>query len=490
MVICCPPDDIFDKILSAKNTKRRTDMKIKNQQLKRAKNKLIRKLRKQYNYKNASRTFDNKFISPYGGYIDIMNFANLVGLKKSIENHFILTDNQHRKYNDASLLQRLLDTVMLDIDRIDNADLFYNDPLLRYLEDLPSDPSPATLRRELKACNEDSLSSIESINTEFLRNCSSMQQKQTATLLIDQTPIPLYGNQEEAKKGFDHHTGDVCYQAVISSIKETNEVIKADLEPGNFKHSDEYFKEFFKRTMTMIPPHLTIDKVRMDSGFFSFPALDLLEEDGRMYFVKGRMYHTTPIYHMPHILPETDWIKVPDRDNLWISKKQEYFSSTYKKSYQVMFLRELIEDPDPKQGKLFNDKVYKYTCLYSNSTMDELSIWNFYNDGAMIESIIKELKNEFSLDKIPTSKFIANEAFLKIKILSYNILNAFKRMVLGGKWATKSAKTIRNWIIRIPVIVVSIGKGIRLSMAENIKLKQFVTDVSNEVFNIAASFVT
>lgn len=146
-------------------------------QLKKANNKVIRKLQKQYNYKNSFRQFDNKFISPYGGYIDIMNFANLLGLNKSINDHFRLTETSHRKYTDTNLLQRLLDTVILDIDRIDNADLLYNDPLLRYLEDLNTDPSPATLRRELKACNNNTLSSIENINTEFLRNCSSLQTK-------------------------------------------------------------------------------------------------------------------------------------------------------------------------------------------------------------------------------------------------------------------------------------------------------------------------
>lgn len=362
-------------------------------QLKRANNKIIRKLQKQYNYKNAFRQFDNKFISPYGGYIDIMNFANLLGLNKSINDHFRLTETSHRKYTDSNLLQRLLDTVILDIDRIDNADLLYNDPLLRYLEDLNTDPSPATLRRELKACNNNTLSSIENINTEFLRNCSSLQTKQKVTLLIDQTPVPLFGHQEEAKKGYDHHRGKVCYQVMMSSIKETSDIIKVNLEPGTHKHADEYFKEYLKQTMAMIPPHMAVTKIRMDSGFFSYPALDLLKKYGIKYFIRGRMNKGTPLVNVPAGIPEKDWKKVSKKDNIWVSKKMKYYSPKYKKSYPVIFVRELLEEKDTNQTKLFNDKAYLYHPIFSDSSWSPIRIWNFYNDGALVESFVKELKN-------------------------------------------------------------------------------------------------
>ncbi len=459
-------------------------------QLKRTRNKIIRKLQKQYNYKNALRQFNNKFISPYGGYIDIMNFANLLNLDKSIKTHFKVTDSSHRRYTDTNLFQRLLDTIILDIDRIDNADLFYNDPLLRYIENIDTDPSPATLRRELKACNNNTLSSIENINTEFLRNCSPLQTKQKVTLLIDQTPVPLFGHQEEAKKGYDHHRGKVCYQVMVSSIKETSDIIKVNLEPGTHKHADEYFKEYLKQTMSMIPPHMTVDKARMDSGFFSYPALDLFEENGIIYFVKGRMNKGTPLVNIPAGLSEKNWKKVSKKDNIWISKKMQYYSPKYKKSYPVIFVRELLEEKDTNQTKLFRDKAYSYYPIFSNSSWSPIRIYNFYNDGALVESFIKELKNEFFVDRIPVHEYIANNAFTKIKALAYNIINAFKRFVLKGTWATKSAKTIKNWIIRIPVIVISYRKGIKLSMAKNTKLQQFVMDISNRVYTVATSLVT
>lgn len=463
---------------------------ITKKQLKRARNKTIRKLQKQYNYKNALRQFDNKYISPYGGYIDIMNFANILGLNKSINDHFILAETYHRKYTDTDLLQRLLDTVILDIDRIDNADLLYNDPLLRYLANLKTDPSPATLRRELKACNNNTLSSIENINSEFLRNYSPLQPKQKVTLLIDQTPVPLFGHQEEAKKGYDHHRGETCYQIMMSSIKETSDIIKVNLEPGTHKHADKYFKEYFKQTMDMIPPYMSVGKIRMDSGFFSYPVLDLLEEHKIKYFIRGRMHPKAPLFNLPAGISEKDWEKVSKKDNIWVSKKIQYYSPEYKKSYPLIFVRELVKEKDTRQTKLFNDKEYLYHPIFSNSSWSERRIWSFYNDGALVESFIKELKNEFFADRISAHEYIANNAFTKIKALAYNIINAFKRFVLKGNWATKSAKTIKNWIIRIPVIVISHRKGIKLSMAKNTKLQKFVMDISNRVYALADSFVT
>lgn len=463
-------------------------------QLKRTRNKVIRKLQKQCNYKNATRQFDNKDISPYGGYIDVMNFANLLGLSKSIQTHFRLENTPHRKYTDANLLQRLLDTIILDIDRIDNADLLYNDPLLRYLSDMDIDPSPATLRRELKRCDNSTLSSIEKINAEFLRNQLSLQAnpqiQQRVTLLIDQTPVPLFGHQEEAQKGYDHHKGKVCYQIVMASIKETSDIVKANLEPGTHKHADKYFEEYFKQTMAMIPPHMVVDKLRMDSGYFSFPVLDLVEKHGITYFIKGRN-KGTPLVNMPYGIPEEDWKKVPQKDNIWISKKMQYYSPSYKKWYPVIFVRELVvKEEDARQMKLFDDKAYSYYPIFSNSSWCPLNIWKFYNDGALIESFIKELKNEFFADKIPAKEYIANSAFTKIKVLAYNIINAFKRFVLKGKWKTKSAKAIKNWIIRISVIVIHYRKGIKFSMAKNTKLQEMVMGISNRVYSLAVGFAT
>ncbi len=38
-------------------------------------------------------------------------------------------------------------------------------------------------------------------------------------------------------------------------------------------------------------------------------------------------------------------------------------------------------------------------------------------------------------------------------MIAYNLINAFKRLVLGGIWVMKSAKAIRNWFINVPCIV-------------------------------------
>lgn len=459
-------------------------------QMKRAKSNLIRTLKKKYNYKNAFRQFNNKFISPYGGYIDLVNFTNFLGLNKSIKEHFRLLNLSHRKYTDSNLFQRLLDTIILDIDRLDNADLLNNDPLLGYLEGLGSDPSPETLRRELRSCNKNNISAIETINHEFLSNSSHLQDHKEVTLLIDLTPIELYGHQQKAKSGFNHHKSNVCYQCIVASIKETQDIINMELYPGNYKPGSKEFKKIFLKTMAALPPHLKVTKIRLDSGFFSFPNIDLVVKYGLIYYIKGKINNNTPLIYLPYNIQEKDWIKVKGRNNYWISKKQVYYSPGYKKEYPVIFIREKLEDPDPKQGKLFKDVLYKYHPIFSNSPMGELNIWNFYNDGAIIELIIKELKNEFFLKNIPTARFDANNAFVKIKMLAYNILNAFKRLILKGKWITKSAKTIKNWIIRVPVIVTAFGKGIKLNMSQNIKLEHFITNMSDEIYKLACRLVT
>jgi hypothetical protein len=238
----------------------------------------------------------------------------------------------------------------------------------------------------------------------------------------------------------------------------------------------------------MIPTHLKVVRVRLDSGFWSFPALNLLEKNKLEYFVKGVLRNNTPLIGWPHKIPEKDWTRIP-KTNVWVSRKINYYSSYYKKTYPVIFIRERIKNPTGKQKELALGPFYSYRPLFSNSEKTPGNIYKTYNKGALVEDVIKELKQEFFLGKIASHKFKANYASLKIKAIAYNLINAFKRLVLKGLWATRSLKAIRSWIIKTPCIVSSHGKGMKLSYSNNLKLRTFLNFVSDRVWQTAVQAV-
>lgn len=54
-------------------------------------------------------------------------------------------------------------------------------------------------------------------------------------------------------------------------------------------------------------------------------------------------------------------------------------------------------------------------------------MWRFYNQRCCMENYIKEAKNGFTIDRIATGDFKANELDLLIKLLAYNLFERFKR---------------------------------------------------------------
>lgn len=63
-------------------------------------------------------------------------------------------------------------------------------------------------------------------------------------------------------------------------------------------------------------------------------------------------------------------------------------------------------------------------------------MWRFYNQHCCMENHIKEAKNGFSIDRIATGDFNANEMDLLIELRAYNLFERFKRdmgtLELGG----------------------------------------------------------
>lgn len=82
--------------------------------------------------------------------------------------------------------------------------------------------------------------------------------------------------------------------------------------------------------------------------------------------------------------------------------------------------------------------------------LNPLNTWKFYNKRAGIELIIKELKDDYPLGKIPTKYFAANEAYFHILLFSYNLINWFKRLCLPSQFQNLTLRTLRTRFLLIP----------------------------------------
>ena len=103
---------------------------------------------------------------------------------------------------------------------------------------------------------------------------------------------------------------------------------------------------------------------------------------------------------------------------------------------------------------------YHYFALVTN--IDRHSpkrLWQSYGRRASIEALFKEAKLGFGLDRLPSAKHVANQAYIKLVFLAYNLVHWFRRHLLAGAWAKARIKTLRDWLLRIPAKVVHTATG-------------------------------
>ena len=86
----------------------------------------------------------------------------------------------------------------------------------------------------------------------------------------------------------------------------------------------------------------------------------------------------------------------------------------------------------------------------AQSRLRPLWVYRFYNDRAAVELIIKELKADYPLAKIPTHQFAANEAYFHLLLFAYNLMNWFKRLSLPEEYHWTTLGTLRRRLVMIP----------------------------------------
>ena len=58
----------------------------------------------------------------------------------------------------------------------------------------------------------------------------------------------------------------------------------------------------------------------------------------------------------------------------------------------------------------------------ANLDLQPIHLWWFYNDRAALELIIRELKGDYPLGRVPAKHFFANEAYFHLLLFAYNLM--------------------------------------------------------------------
>lgn len=241
------------------------------------------------------------------------------------------------------------------------------------------------------------------------------------------------------------YEGYKAFQPIEVSWAETGLVLRDEFRDGNVPASKD-IKRVVDEAYEMLPPGSWRVKVRSDSAAYQQDILDHWDNRGWEFAVSADM--SPQLKQEIEALLEGAW-------KIWVVEGHGMIREWAEVPY-VPTRRYEKKDSQPyrylavrvrrQQGELFEDGVkvrhYAVVTNISNRGGQELLEWQRGKAGT-IEHTHHILNNELAAGVYPSAKHGANAAWLRLQVLTHNLLQLLKAIALPGEYATAYPKRLR-----------------------------------------------
>ncbi len=267
-----------------------------------------------------------------------------------------------------------------------------------------------------------------------------------------------------------------CYEGykAFGSAKvcwaETMLVLADEFRPGNVPPSKD-ISRLVDEAFEMLPPGSWQVKVRSDSAAYQQEVLDHWDNRDWKFAVSADM--SQGLKREIEKLPGESW-------HLWKIEKdgivKEWAEVPYvptrhyerRDSYPYRYLAVRVRH---QQGELFrNGTSVRYFAVVTNVwDMDGQALLEWQRGKAgSIERAHHILANELAAGVFPSAKHYANAAWLRLQVITHNLLQLLKKVALPEEYATAHPKRLRFAVFTVMGRVVSHAGRVLLRIADSI----------------------
>jgi len=392
--------------------------------------------------KNLQINFSGRRLTHFGGLYLLQRFFQKVDLRSLLSQYIRLLQRNNR-YTVAEEMLALIYPITLGLGRIETFHLLRQNGVFQYLTGLPTYPNPTTLRRFLFRMAPLALPKLRTLHDRFLFSMIERPKSPTKVIFdLDSTVLPLYGKQEMARIGYNPKKwGRPSYHPLLCFNGITKDFWHGELRPGDV-HTATGTVELLKAVFGKLPSSVKVVIIRADKGFYDHETIEYLESKKALFVIVAKL--TGPVKR------EISTLSYQVHSSGLETAEFMYQPTKWKKECRFVVVRRLIPEDPTEQLTLFSMGKYSYQVIVTNMKFTPLNTWRFYNGRAAVELIIKELKGDYPLGKIPTKYFAANEAYFHTLLFSYNLINWFKRLCLPMEFQNMTLKTLRSRLLLIP----------------------------------------
>jgi len=291
------------------------------------------------------------------------------------------------------------------------------------------------------------LQGLGTVNREMIQEFGRRTGDKIATIDLDATVIESWKRQAQPT-----YQGSTGYQPMLALWAELNVIVADEFRDGNVGAHTQLLP-VAKQAFAALPATVEERYFRGDSACYEQDLMRWLRNRKRPegpqgfigFGISAKMSES--LRERLWMLPEGLW--KPYREEAeadWEYAELQNWDPLEKAGEELDHIRYLAIRVHKKQGELFSDgKLQKYYAVVTNRwdyDAKRLLEWQREKAGT-IEAAHDVLKNELAAGVMPCGRFGANAAWLRLSVLTYNLLSALKRLALPPELLSARPKRLR-----------------------------------------------
>lgn len=395
--------------------------------------------------------FTADHLTRFGGVFLLHRFFQKLRLRRRFYGNLYFVQ-RNNAYSIPEMLLALLYPIMVGLGRIETTELLRQNGVFQTLTGLPAYPDPTALRRFLHRFALRGLPKLRRFHDHLLAQMCQRPKPLTRVLFdLDSTVLVLYGRQEKARIGYNpRKPGRPSYHPLVCFEGQTKDFWHGELRPGDV-HTARGTVWLLRACFAKLPETVRQIRVRADPGFYDYNVVRAIEAHRGKFVIAAKL--TPPLQRL---VPGLRYAEV--RRGLTVAECH-YQPHGWPTPYRFVVVRKTLAEEESPQTTLFTVDRHTYRAFVTNLRIWPLAVYRFYNDRAAVELIIKELKADYALGKIPSGQFADNEAHFHLLLFAYNLVNWFKRLCLPPECHSMTLGTLRRQLLMIPGQFVRARQG-------------------------------